>query len=138
MHLQIFCIGGYHTTSYVSMTRKSVTVYTIYIRKKNCGPFCYETPDSFGSEFLNITYPHPPRLSTVKGAPVGLNDFFSQETHGRSNSSRLGFHRIVRSSEFPPKILGGNHQTSQLAAVQGKPAVGFLQKKNGGPGLCPV
>lgn len=73
-----------------------------------------------------------------KGAPVGLNDFFSQETHGRRNSSRLGFHRIVRSSEFPPKFLGGNHQTSQLAAAHGKQAVGFLQSKNGEPGLRPV
>lgn len=49
-----------HNKFFVSMTRKSV----IYYLKQNCGPFCYETPDSFGSEFLNITYPHPPRLST--------------------------------------------------------------------------
>lgn len=49
MHLQIFCIGGYHTTSFLSVWRVTVKVlYTIYIRKKkNCGPFCYETPDSF-------------------------------------------------------------------------------------------
>ena len=82
-------------------------LYTIYIRKKK------KTVDPFVMKHLipsvqNFKKHHLPSPSPTfdGGAPVGLNDFFSQETHGRRNSSRLGFHRIVRSSAFPPKNSG--------------------------------